>query len=260
MHKKFRFPHISATVLWAGIFCILGFLLFFGIAGFSFSAMLCFGVAAILLSFHIIKASSRRWPRAARFLRRMLILGICAVLLAAILTGIPIARSAAGDADHVPQYLIVLGAGVNGTVPSLSLRERLDAAYDYLSENPEVICIVSGGQGNNENISEALCMYNDLTHRGIPAERVWMEDKATSTRENIAFSLALIEENTGTRPTTAGVLSNEYHLYRAGRIAQAQGLDAVPVPAKTRWVSLYINYFLREIAAVWYYTLFGGFT
>lgn len=259
MRKKLPLPHIPAAFLWAGVFCLLGVFLRFGIAGFSFSGMLCFGVAAIILSFHMVKVAARRWPKMARFLQRMLTLGLCLVLIAAILTGIPIARSAAGDPNHVPQYLIVLGAGVNGTVPSLALRERLDAAYDYLTAHPEVIAIVTGGQGNNEDITEALCMYNDLTARGIAPSRVWMEEKATSTKENIAFSLELIEEVTGSRPQSAGVLSNEYHLYRAGRIAKAQGLQAIPVPARTRWVSLYINYFLREIAAVWYYTLFGGF-
>ena len=259
MRKEFHLPHIPVAFLWVGIFCLFGVFLRFGVAGFSFSGMLCFGVAVIIFSFHMVKSAARRWPKTARFLHRMLTLGVCLVLIAAILTGIPIARSAAGEPDNVPQYLIVLGAGVNGTVPSLALRERLDAAYDYLIAHPEVIAIVTGGQGNNEDITEGLCMYNDLTARGIDPSRVWMEEKATSTKENIAFSLALIEEATGSRPQTAGVLSNEYHLYRAGRISQAQGLQAVPVPAKTRWVSLYINYFLREIAAVWYYTLFGGF-
>jgi len=260
MRKKFRFPRIPAACVWAALFFLFGLLLLTGIAGFSFSALICFGIGGLILFFFLLKKCARRWPRTVKWLRRVTVTGICLVAIAAVLTAIPIARTAAGDPGNVPAYVIVLGAGVNGTVPSLSLRERLDAAYDYLPANPDTVCIVSGGQGNNEDISEALCMFRDLTAKGIAPERIWMEDKSTSTGENIAFSLALIEEKTGSRPQSAGILSNEYHLYRACRIAQGQGLHGIPIPARTRWTSLYINYFLREIAAVWYYTLFGGFT
>jgi uncharacterized SAM-binding protein YcdF (DUF218 family) len=85
-----------------------------------------------------------------------------------------------------------------------------------------------------------------------------MEDKSTSTRENIAFSLALIAEKTGQRPLKAGVLSSEYHMYRAKLVAREQGLEAIEIPARTSWFSLRINYFLREIVAVWYYVILGG--
>jgi len=77
-------------------------------------------------------------------------------------------------------------------------------------------------------------------------------------RKNIAFSLALIEEKTGQRPREAGVLSSEYHMYRAKLVAREQGLEAIEIPARTSWISLRINYFLREIVAVWYYVLLGG--
>ena len=101
-------------------------------------------------------------------------------------------------------------------------------------------------------------MFNDLTAKGIAPERIWMEDKSTSTWENIAFSLDLIEEKTGQRPQKAGILSSEYHIFRAGLVARSQNLEAIGIPAKTSWVSLRINYFLREIVAVWYYALLGG--
>ena len=120
------------------------------------------------------------------------------------------------------------------------------------------ICIVSGGQGPGEDITEAKCMYDSLVSRGIDPTRIWQEDKSTSTRENIRFSLALIEENTGSRPAQAAVISNEFHLFRAGLFAKEQGLDMIGVPAKTTWFSLRANYFLREIVAVWYYTILGG--
>ena len=101
-------------------------------------------------------------------------------------------------------------------------------------------------------------MYKDLTAHGIDPARIWMEDKSTSTGENIAFSLSLIEQKTGNRPDRAGIVSSEYHLYRAGRIAAKEGLSTFGIPAKTSYPFLFLNYFLREIPVIWYYTLTGG--
>ena len=245
---------------WITIFllCLIGLLIYFGIPGFSFSAYVSFGIAGILLCFRLLAILRDHRRSLGKALTLIFAIALTFGLGAALFTGILIAKAATAVPAAKPPYVIVLGAGVNGTVPSLSLRERLDAAYDYMLANPDAICIVSGGQGRGEDITEALCMYNDLTGKGIDPERVWMEDKATSTRENIAYSLALIEEKTGHRPETAGLLSSEYHLFRAGLFAREQNLTAVGIPAKTSWFSLRLNYFLREIVAVWYYCLLGG--
>ena len=93
---------------------------------------------------------------------------------------------------------------------------------------------------------------------GIPAERIWLEEKATSTWENITFSLDLIEEKTGLRPEKIGVLSSEYHLFRASLFAKRCGVEFVGIPAATSLPSVKLNHFLREIAALWYYMIFGG--
>ena len=101
-------------------------------------------------------------------------------------------------------------------------------------------------------------MSQYLIEKGIEADRILLEDKATSTKENIRFSLDLIEDLTGVRPQKAGIVSSEYHLYRAGQIAKDLNLESVGIPATTRIISLRINYFLREIAGVWYNIIFGG--
>jgi len=85
-----------------------------------------------------------------------------------------------------------------------------------------------------------------------------MEDRSTSTWENFRFTLDLIEEKTGTRPEKLGVISSEFHLFRAGLFAKDCGIEAVGIPASTRWLSLKINYFLREAAGVWHYLILGG--
>ena len=88
--------------------------------------------------------------------------------------------------------LIVLGCKVDKERPTLMLKERLEAAYEFLIKNPEVSCILSGGKGNGEDISEAECMYRYLVDKGISPDRLYKEDASTSTRENFQFSKAII--------------------------------------------------------------------
>ena len=101
-------------------------------------------------------------------------------------------------------------------------------------------------------------MFNELTARGIPARRLWLEDRSTSTWENLNFSLDLIEAKTGTRPAQLGVLSSEYHLFRASLFAKACGVDFVGIPARTSRPAQAINHFMREVAGIWHYLLLGG--
>lgn len=243
--------------LLAAVFAFLG-LGIFQFPSYRFSAYICFGAAVVFLCFGGLRVLGRRQEKTARFLKTMLIVFLCIFLLCAAVTGVFIGRASLGAPETNCEYLIVLGAGVNGTVPSLSLRDRLLATKDYLDAHPDTVCVVSGGQGPGENITEAQCMADWLTQRGIDPSRIILEDKATSTRENIAFSLDLIEDRTGVRPESAGLVSSEYHLFRAGLLAKSQGLTAIGIPAATHRTSIKINYFLREIVAVWYYLVFGG--
>lgn len=177
------------------------------------------------------------------------------LLLAMIITGIIILNFGKTQPAVLPQYLLVLGTTVEGTEPSPMLRDRINAAYDYLAAHPEVTCIVSGYR-NNAEISEAQCMYNELTALGIDPGRIWMEPNASSTEENFVFTLDLIEEKTGTRPDWLTVLSSEFHLLRASMFAAEQGIRIVPVGAKTTDLPTFLFWFLREIFLVWYYAIF----
>lgn len=245
---------LALWAVFAGLCLLGGCILFF--PGYRFSAWVTFGIAFVVLCYQLLRLLERRYPKFSRFLRRALTAGICLVLVAAVITGGLIVNTGMGSKEDACDYLIVLGAGVNGTVPSLTLRERLDAALNYMQTHADTVCIVSGGQGPGEDITEAACMAHWLTEKGIDPSRIWQEDKATSTQENLRYSLELIEGNTGSRPGTVGIISSEYHLYRAGLMAQAQNVEPVLIPANTTWLSLRINYYMREIAGVWYYWIF----
>ena len=82
-------------------------------------------------------------------------------------------------------YIIVLGCQIRGDWITKSLKNRLDAAYDYACSNQDTRIIVSGGQVKGENKTEALAMYEYLCSRGISSERIVMEDKSTDTNENM---------------------------------------------------------------------------
>jgi uncharacterized SAM-binding protein YcdF (DUF218 family) len=142
---------------------------------------------------------------------------------------------------------IVLGCRVYGERASQSLRERLEAAYEYLVEHPAADCVVSGGQGDGEDISEAECMYRWLVEKGIDPSRIYKEDQSTSTEENIAFSKGVIEENGLFQKVV--IISNEYHIFRAGMIADDQGLVWGAKAARTAsW--LFPTYYVRELYAI----------
>lgn len=179
---------------------------------------------------------------------------LLAILLAAVLTGVAIAGKGKGMQGDF-SYLLVLGTKVIGTAPSKMLRDRIDAAHRYLTAHPDVICIVSGYQSGEGQISEAECMRRELTAMGIDENRIWIEPNASSTEENILFSWALIEEKTGTRPEKLGILSSESHLLRAEMLASRQGISCVSVSAKTTHMLTFISHFLREIVLVWYYSV-----
>lgn len=186
----------------------------------------------------------------------ILLMLLAVLILAMLITGIVILGFAGGGSGEF-QYLVVLGTTVNGTEPSSMLNDRIDAAYAYLVAHEDVICIVSGGKGDAENLSEAQCMFNELVALGIDPDRIWLEDQATSTLENLDFSLKLIEEKTGSRPAKVGVLSSEFHLLRANMFAKRQNVAAISIPARTSDPGTFWGYFLREILMVWYYGLIG---
>lgn len=194
-----------------------------------------------------------RWDneKTAALLRRILLTLVAAGLLVLAVVEIPIVRHARTDKEPQADYLIVLGAGLNGRAPSLSLTNRLTAALDYLETYPQAVAIVSGGKGPGEEITEASAMYQWLTGRGIAQERVIMEDKATSTEENIRFSLEIIEAR-GDAGASLAVVSSEYHLYRAKCIGADCGAALKGVAGHTSYPVLRLNYFLREAFAVLY--------
>lgn len=240
------------------LFAALAFFFKFCVPGYSFSALVCCGIIAIIAFYEVTRLLLTKYPKGMKLLRRVFTVCLVTGLLAAAITECFIIKASFGTPDKECRYMVVLGAKVRESGPSVSLWDRIYGAYDYLAAHPDVIAIVSGGQGPDEPMTEGKAMFCELVELGIDPDRIWIEDNATSTRENINFALDVIEEKTGSRPRTLGVVSSEYHLLRASLIAESCGVDFVGIPAKTSRFSQFVNHMMREVAGVWQQLILGG--
>lgn len=143
-------------------------------------------------------------------------------------------------------YIVVLGAQMKDTGPSKVLQMRLDAAYDYLAENENTKAVLSGGQGPDEIMSEAQGMYNYLTSRGISPERLILEDRSTSTYQNLNFSSGYLDKE----KDKVGVVTNNFHVFRAKGIAKKAGYTSIYGIAARSETALQINNMTREFFAI----------
>ena len=237
---------------------VLAFFLKFCLPGYSFSALVCLCLIAIILFYAFMPVLGQSFPGFAKITTKIFTVILVIGLIVVGITEAIIIKYSFGNVDEEVDYIVVLGAKVNPQGPSVSLMDRIRGAYEYMEAHPDVIAVLSGGMGSDEPITEAECMFRELISLGIDPQRLWLENWATSTWENLNFSLDLIEERTGERPTKIGVLSSEYHLFRASLFAKACGVEFVGIPARTSRLSQAVNHFMREVAGVWHYLILGG--
>lgn len=220
--------------------------------GMRFSGLLLMGIAVLLLAGMVLNRWANR-SQIGKWLQRIFRGSCLAVLVVLAAFEAQILMAGTQDLSAIrADAVVVLGAGVNGTQPSLSLRTRLDAALDYLEENPDIPVVLTGSQGYGEAITEAQCMYNYLTERGVAPERLILEEDAVNTAQNFSFSRPLLEE-AGIDPAEdpVAVVTNDFHIYRARLLAARQDYGRVfGIPARLPWLHLEINYYIREAFAL----------
>lgn len=159
-------------------------------------------------------------------------------------------------AKHVPSYdkdfIIILGSKINndGTLTPL-LKGRADRAIDfgnkqYEKTNKKIVYVPSGGKGNDEVMSEAKAIEKYLIEKGISKKQIIIEDKSTSTIENMKFSKSKIDEVK--KDAKISFSTTNYHVFRSGVIANNQGIDCEGIGSKTKWY-FYTNALIREFVA-----------
>ncbi len=186
------------------------------------------------------------WQLFPKLVRRLLITLVSIGLLLFVIVEGCIIGSYHAKGEPNLDYIIVLGAQMKQNGPSAVLKFRLDEAYEYLTANENTVCIVSGGQGDNEPCSEAEGMYRYLVEKGISPERILLEDQSTDTSENIAYSAQLIDKDN----TSVGIVTNNFHVFRGVHIARHAGFaDACGIAARSN-VYFQLNNMVREFFGV----------
>ena len=208
-----------------------------------FAVWLALGLLFLAMAFAAKKQVWRRLPRTLKAIFLTIViagLALSSILTAKILSGFH--KSAEPGLD----YLIVLGAQVYETGPSVVLRYRLDAAADYLKENEDTLCIVTGTKGYNEPVSEAEGMRDYLISVGIDEERILLEPLAKNTRENLLYSRKLLSSP----EASVAIVTNNFHVYRALVLAKEAGIadvSAISAPSVPWYLP---NNILREVLAL----------
>ncbi len=238
--KKAHFASLSAICF------IIGFILYFLLIGYKFMGTLTFVLGAYFLFMAVTQPSRARGVKIMR--RIVTVLAIIGVSFVAFLS-LFVISDMDGDAPREADYAIVLGAGLRGEVPSLTLAERLSEAAEYLKTFPDCVAVVSGGMGAGETITEAEAMSRYLIARGADKARIIQEENARNTYENFLLSLEEIKKHTDGDFSVA-VISSDYHILRAREIAESFGLSPVMISANTSYPVLKLNYILREAFAL----------
>lgn len=209
-----------------------------------FAVLLLYGIFFDQVNQFLARLWKKKWGKVLELVVAVILAAV--ISLAAVTYGCML--HAAGKGADPGATAIVLGCKVNKTAPSLTLLSRLNAAYNYLTENPESYCIVSGGQGEGEDVTEASAMQEWLIQQGIDPSRIYVEDRSLDTSENISFSHEIIRQHPELSEKTA-IVTNDFHMYRALLAAEEDGLDAGGVSADTPWW-LYPTYVVREMYGI----------
>ncbi len=245
-------------LLWyaAALFAVLGTLCA-GVSGMRFSGVLCWTAALFLIAYAILDrlAAQKAW---AKWGRRVLLALFCAGFAFFLTLEAVIVSGARGDAeDGAVSCVLVLGAGVDGAQPSLALARRLDATLSYIADKPDVTIIVSGCQGLGEDITEAECMFRYLRARGVAQERIWKEERASSTRTNFLYARDMMAERGIDPRSPFAVVTSDFHIARSKYIAHREGiaedqLVAVgsTLPRGAYFAVLTANFYVREAFAL----------
>lgn len=179
-----------------------------------------------------------------------IITGIIAFgILSFVVLEIVIITSAIPTKKMDSDYLVVLGAGLRGEIPSLTLLQRLDKSLEYIKNNPDIKIVVSGGKGAGETITEAEAMKRYLTQHGVNEERIIKEENSTNTSENLKFTAKILKEMDKKESLKITIVTSDFHVFRAKFLAARQGFKADGYGVISKLI-LMPTYYVREYFAV----------
>ncbi|MBE5883731.1 MAG: YdcF family protein [Lachnospiraceae bacterium] len=246
-NAKKKAPVSAKIFAFLGVLCLLYCLLILFFMGYGTTFFLIWGAIAVACGVLSLLLAHKAWLKRIPKWCKVSFVSCCAIggLLFGIVEAMILSEFAAAPQPGA-DYVLILGAQWKESGPSYVLQKRLDAALDYLRNNPETLVIVSGGQGSNEPISEAAGMESYLLEAGIAKERILLEDKSTNTCENLVFSEKLLDKSND----RVVLITNNFHMFRASRIAKKQGYVYVEGLAAGSYPGMLPNNLLREFFGV----------
>ena len=180
----------------------------------------------------------------------------CECLMAAtILSGI---RAAVYEPTADKDYVIILGCRIrpDGSLYPL-IRGRVDRAIEFAQKQETktgktAVFVPSGGKGSDEKLAESEAMANYLLSQGIPENRILIENRSTTTKENMLFSKELIDKLS--TDYKAAFSTSNYHVFRGGLLAEELGWNLEGMGSRTKWYywpNAYMREFLGLVADSW---------
>ena len=240
--KKARINRRNSIII---IFFCIGGLLFLNVIVLLCISNFHIGLALQLIISVIIFLYAIFFKR----VKKIIHIAICIIFLTLCVLGSVLAFYGLKDnSDYNEDAILVLGSGINGEEVGASLAKRLDKAVDYHIGNPKAVIVVCGGQGPQEDITEALAMERYLVGKGIPENTIIKEEQSTSTYENLLYAKEILD-NRFPQGFTSVLITNEYHIYRAVKTADYINMATNHINARTQWYTIPSAY-LREMLAV----------
>lgn len=164
-----------------------------------------------------------------------------------------IISSIKSDKVDSADFMVILGAGLKGDKITLTLKNRLDKAAQYLKKHEDLKVIVTGGQGPGETVTEAYAMAKYLQEKGIKEERILKEQRATSTMENFRYSKDIINKSNLNEayndPIKVIIVTSDFHMFRAKFLGERNGFKSYGLSAQTWW-GILPNCCIREYFAI----------
>lgn len=238
---------LKASLNLIGIVFILNSILMSIVANFNFGIIATFVLGILILFYGLFfdPINSHTNFGIFKWLKFMVFISIAFMILTTTFIAI---YGIYNTTNYKEDAAIVLGSGIKGTLVTYPLAYRLDKAIEYHQKNPKAIIILSGGQGFQEDIPEAVAMEKYLLQRGVPQRNILLEKKSTNTSENFAFSKIILDEYFGGSYKVA-IITTNFHIYRATRLAKLSGLDFTYINSKLQWYAIIPTY-IREFFAI----------
>ncbi|MGE5627861.1 MAG: YdcF family protein [Solirubrobacterales bacterium] len=240
--------------IFIGVLCIIYFIVL-RVRGISFSTF--FVLAGVFFVAWGLTSMKHGYEFSLRYHKLSMLINIVTtlVVISFVLVEGLITYNGMGKDTAKTDYIIVLGAGLWGDTPSDVLYKRLDAALECIRINPEAEVIVSGGQGPGETITEAEAMQKYLVSKGIPKDKILMEDKSTSTEQNLNNSQELIKKIYNDEDPSVTVVTSNFHMLRAKLIGTNLGFNVHEYSAPILTWLIPVCY-IREYFAIIKYFIF----